>query len=445
MVRAATNGSALGRRLVERKAKPKDQPATGSRCRFCDAPFRPLRILINFQNNPHAIARNTGDPRLQALLGLARALSSNGHTVLATCGWGGLCGRPCGTERDYHTHGFGFYQDPREHLWGRELLNYSTYTVDYVDPLDIIITWAHTDTCDDIIRQAVAMQGETSYGRTFRFVYEHGLASGLVASGPRGETHSPMLPPPPCLLPLTSIPYLQVTIDPKGLLDHSYYAVRLNKVVQAKEPAKGAARGAAGPAEGPSVAQAPAECVMPSKRPQRRVVDVPSDVWGRYIFVPTQKALDVSVMRHSNTSMEAVISGVLRFATPRDIPVVFKVHPHLFHRNHTGGEGGKQEALIQSLAGKAGRAGHVFTSHADVRWLMAHALFTVTINGGTLYDNFVTQVRRRAHASSACERVSPDLPCISPNFLLTVIHAARSRRRPRCWRWVGRCSRRTTG
>jgi len=298
-------------------------------------PSRPLRILINIQNNPNAIAKGHGDPRFRALFILAAELTRRGHKVFAMCGWGGYCGRPCKARGD------GFYEDPNTAAWGRELMSYESYAPDK-PPVDLAIVWAHAHTC-----RGVSKRGQTTLGgpRALYFVYEHGLSHGTV------------------------------TIDPRGLLTNSYYARRLNKAVQQYADEMGHEETERG-------------CETSSKRPQGSQRDVPKQILGRFILVPTQKALDVSVMLHSNTTMENLMHAVIAFAKSRSIPVVFKVHPHLLNMNT--GEGSRQEDLVRELSHTM-RYTNVHVSRADIRWLMKTALFTVTINGGTLFDNFVTQ------------------------------------------------------
>ena len=288
-----------------------------------------LRFLINLQNNPNAIAPGGGDPRFRALLGLMSALRAEGHAVFVTCGWGGACGHRCNRTGD------GFYEDPRLHIWGELLLSYPLYKKGEA-AVDIVVAWAHSHSCKEVGNRARSLRP-----RTLRFVYEHGLAKNTV------------------------------TLDPRGLLGNSFYAERLNRVVQ---------RG-----------DAQEDCAMGSKRPQHMGhEDLPARIWRQFILVPTQKALDVSVTQYSKTSMHQLMQQVIGFASNRSLPVVFKVHPHLISDVDGSGEGARQEAMVSHLARVAAHP-DVYVSRADIRWLMKAALITVTINGGTLFGNMVTK------------------------------------------------------
>ena len=99
--------------------------------------------------------------------------------------------------------------------------------------------------------------------------------------------------------------------------------------------------------------------------------------------MPTQKFVDLSVSRFSDTSMPALLEAAAAFCASRGLPLVVKVHPHL-----VGAERAANERFVRGLDAPA-----VFLSNADIDFLTYHAAVTVTVNGGTLVDNFRTETR----------------------------------------------------
>ena len=344
-------------RIPRASANPAERTVTSpSRHRPIYSGYRPLHVLINLQNNPNAIARGAGDPRLNALLALASGLSASGHIVYAMCGWGGTCGSPCTQESQ------GFYQ--RSALSAtvrRELERYPALAAwrrrTTLDSIDMVISWAHVHTCTSLFERTTA--AERPRQQPLHFVYEHGFEKGGV------------------------------TIDPGGLLGRSFYADRLNWLVQGGSNGKAAGKGGREGA-GKTAVLGHERCVSnSSKRPQNAgTLDLPERVLARYILVPTQKFNDESIKQGSKTSMELLMRQVVDFAVNRSLPVVFKVHPHLIANIDGTGEGKLQEAMLQQMVKKYK---DIFVSQSGIRDLMEKALFTATINGGTLFDNFVTQ------------------------------------------------------
>ena len=121
-----------------------------------------------------------------------------------------------------------------------------------------------------------------------------------------------------------------------------------------------------------------------SKRPQLAIDDVPPHILGRYIFVPTQKFADVSISKFSSFTYPELLQETANFCRRMRLPLVIKVHPHL-----EGNARAEQVRLIRLLNGSKG--GAVYQSMASINFLMVHALFSVTLNGGTLMDNFYTE------------------------------------------------------
>ena len=58
---------------------------------------------------------------------------------------------------------------------------------------------------------------------------------------------------------------------------------------------------------------------------------------------------------------------------------MIKIHPHV-----KGDERDRQEQFVEQMQRQYAR---VYASRASISYLTAHALFTVTLNGGTLMDN----------------------------------------------------------
>jgi len=64
------------------------------------------------------------------------------------------------------------------------------------------------------------------------------------------------------------------------------------------------------------------------------------------------------------------------------LSLVIKIHPHV-----KGDERDRQEQFVERMQRQYER---VYESRASISFLTANALFTVTLNGGTLMDNFYT-------------------------------------------------------
>ena len=162
-----------------------------------------------------------------------------------------------------------------------------------------------------------------------------------------------------------------VTLDPKGFLADSFYVNSLNWRVQ----------------QGFDDAACRVHIQQhvqhdSSKRPQANIVDVPRAILGKYLFIPTQKWNDLSVLRYSRITYPELLAGTTSFCRAHNLSLVIKIHPHL--RGEARAE--QQRAIRQLRASYA----NVYKSSASINFLTAHALFTVTLNGGTLMDNFYT-------------------------------------------------------
>jgi hypothetical protein len=95
-----------------------------------------------------------------------------------------------------------------------------------------------------------------------------------------------------------------------------------------------------------------------------------------------EKFNDVSVLHYSSITYPELLRNASLFCRQRNLSLVIKIHPHL-----TGGARTTQEVLIQSLHSLHPR---IYVSRASINFLAANALFTATLNGGTLMDSFYT-------------------------------------------------------
>ena len=162
-----------------------------------------------------------------------------------------------------------------------------------------------------------------------------------------------------------------VTLDPRGFLGDSYFVDSLNTRVQAEFDNEACSSHIRHHLQHDS-----------SKRPQLTRLDISRSILGRYVLIPTQKFSDLSVQKFSNITYPEMLRAAARFCEERSMPLVIKVHPHL-----DGAERDEQIALIRVL-----QQAHtdIFESKSSINLLASHALFTVTLNGGTLMDNFYT-------------------------------------------------------
>ena len=153
-----------------------------------------------------------------------------------------------------------------------------------------------------------------------------------------------------------------VTLDPQGLLGDSFFVESLNKRLQEQF-------------DNASCSSYIRDYLHHgwSKRPQLAAVDIPQRALGHYVFIPTQKFHDVSLMRYSSHTYPELLWNATQFCKKHNFPMVVKIHPHL-----VGREREQQAQLISVL-----RMAHpdVMESKASINFLTHHARFTVTLNG----------------------------------------------------------------
>ena len=118
-----------------------------------------------------------------------------------------------------------------------------------------------------------------------------------------------------------------------------------------------------------------------SKRPQPKLVDIPESIFTKYIFIPTQKMADVSLIRFSSISMAELLVEVTAFCVKFDIPLVVKIHPDLKGKR----DWPEQMELIEGLKSSARRQTGkevVFRSEASINFLTQHARWAGGGGGG---------------------------------------------------------------
>jgi len=162
-----------------------------------------------------------------------------------------------------------------------------------------------------------------------------------------------------------------VVVDPRGLIANSFYVDTLNERVQRGYDDKACRRFLESRGSGWS------------KRPQLNIVDIPDEIRGKYVFLPTQKFEDLTIKLFSETSVPSLLEQTARFCQARAIPLVVKIHPRV---------GGKDRDVQVKLLDRLRQDyDGLYVTVAAIGWLMSEALFTVVVNGGTLVDNFYTQ------------------------------------------------------
>lgn len=287
-------------------------------------PDRHLVVFLWIINNPDAIAKGAGDPRHSVLVDIGNLLKKRGHTVLID--------------------GDGFQMNPNTpHLSSFEWLGEES--VKRHGKPDVMVTWVNY-----LNDHGWRETGNNPLIKTLMTEKEYAIPQIIYESGMLHNT---------------------VTADPRGQLADSYYVDSLNDRVQRDFDDKACTE---------FIHDLLAHDA--SKRPQASIDDIPSDISGRFIFIPTQKFNDVSVTKYSNVTYPELLNKVTDFCKAQDLPLVIKIHPHL-----EASEEAEQKHLIDTLKARHPK---VYLSVDSINDLLQKAFFTVTVNGGTLMDNFVT-------------------------------------------------------
>ena len=153
-----------------------------------------------------------------------------------------------------------------------------------------------------------------------------------------------------------------VVVDPSGLLSSSFYANAIDKVVTSHSCNSSSIK---------------------SKRYQSSIHDIPDCILNKYLLVPTQKATDYSLRKKfSPVSMFDLIKEAYETSVSLGLSIVYKIHPHL-----VGADVRQQVKFIRLLP----KQENVYISKMSIDELTKRAVATITLNGGTVYDNFRTQ------------------------------------------------------
>ena len=164
-----------------------------------------------------------------------------------------------------------------------------------------------------------------------------------------------------------------VIIDPQGLLEKSKYVSTLNYLCELnydKEKCQNYLDNY--------------QKKNLSKRIQpNNILDIPKNIYGKYIFIPTQFHKDISLI-NSKLKMMDCVKQVMKLCKIHKLPLVVKIHPHIKGNNKK-----YQEDFIDMLKKKYYK--HIYVTKMSINTLMKNALFTVTLNGSTIMDNFINQ------------------------------------------------------
>lgn len=164
-----------------------------------------------------------------------------------------------------------------------------------------------------------------------------------------------------------------VIIDPRGLLEKSKYVSTLNRLCE--------------------INYNPDECQLYINKYQKKNLskriqpkdlrDIPKKIFGKYVFIPTQFHGDIS-LRNSKLKMMDCVKQVMNLCKSHKVPLVVKIHPHI-----TGKYRRYQVDILKMLKKKYYK--DIYVTKMSINTLMKKALFTVTLNGSTIMDNFINQ------------------------------------------------------
>merc|ERR1711871_1276801 len=130
-----------------------------------------------------------------------------------------------------------------------------------------------------------------------------------------------------------------------------------------------------------------------SKRIQNDIIDLPEDILNnKYVFIPTQKHNDISLQKEKIGMFECIEKSAI-LCKEYNIPLVIKVHPHLRVQQK---KNCKQHIFLKEQLDfiektKKNIYENIFISESSINLLIQNALFTTTINGTTIMDNFINQ------------------------------------------------------
>lgn len=119
-----------------------------------------------------------------------------------------------------------------------------------------------------------------------------------------------------------------------------------------------------------------------SKRPQSNIIDIPTNINNKYIFMPTQKHTDIFFTNAKIGVFDSITKTAL-YCKNKNIYLVIKIHPAI-------GDNLRREQINHINQIKRSYQ-NIFISQSSINYLMKNALFTVSLNGFTIIDNFINQ------------------------------------------------------
>lgn len=160
-----------------------------------------------------------------------------------------------------------------------------------------------------------------------------------------------------------------IIIDPKGLIEKSKYIESLDKICKINY-------------------KDPKEYINDilinnySKRPQNNdLSDIPINIYGNFIFIPTQYHKDKSFHKKKIGMIEGIKETVL-LCKKYELPLVIKIHPNLDNK-HLEYQKTEIENLRNTIYNK------IYLSKMSINKLIQNSYFTVLMNGASIMDNFI--------------------------------------------------------
>ena len=160
-----------------------------------------------------------------------------------------------------------------------------------------------------------------------------------------------------------------VIIDPKGLIEESFYTNILNDECEREYDEEKCIKFINN-----SISQ------NTSKRPQPKEIDIPGEINNKYVFIPMQKINDIS-LKKSKIGMIECVEKTSKFCHYKKIPLVIKIHPHV------GGDEKKNQLQLVTRMKKKYK--DIYLSSSSINYLMKNSRFTVTITSASIMDNFL--------------------------------------------------------
>ena len=164
-----------------------------------------------------------------------------------------------------------------------------------------------------------------------------------------------------------------IIIDPIGLLDKSLYVSTLNSLCELNYDSIECDK---------YINMCTKYNYSKRSQPEQSMQDLPININGKFVFIPTQYHNDISLINSKIKMMDCVYNAMI-LCRRRNIPLVIKIHPHLKGKNYKF-----QENILNKLKCDYNL---LFISKMSINTLMKNALFTITLNGSSIMDNFINQ------------------------------------------------------